>query len=76
MEILKETRNGIQEFKFKNKTLPIKRPDNMLLLKNGNIIEIQKIYQGVNGILIDGVQWRKRDNIYRNYLINSGTLYS
>lgn len=71
IEIQRGPGHVIKKIRYKGNYFTAKRPDNTILLDNNLIMEIQRIYQEGNNIVMQGPQWTPRSPIYANDSINS-----
>lgn len=71
--ILKETSLGITSVKYKQCTLSLKSPDNVLILNNDIIFQIKRMSHFENTVRLEGSIWTIKKAIF-NYPCNSATL--
>lgn len=63
IKILKSAGDTILKIRYKEYYFSNKSPDNLVLLKNGEILKIEKIYIR-ESLMLDGRIWKKKKSVY------------
>ena len=64
IEILKSKGEELLQIKSKQNIIPTKSPDNILLLSNGKILKVERIFGPIESITIEGRIWRTENSIF------------
>lgn len=64
MEILEDNENNILRLRYKQFIIGNTSPYNIILLKNKNVVKVNKMTMNENTILIEGNIWEKKSSIF------------